>query len=885
MRVETFAVFILVAAAAAVPADQEGGGATEPLDLTPYEVPPAPKLGGEESLVQVGKTAKKKFEGNLGEAETEGATSVYGPTPRGLGESAQALQQLYASKRQHQSIKSRITNRCIVKHGNTVRMGHCGRSKWFFNRLTGSISYNGMCITRRGKKLFMKKCNDSNSQKFDRQCGAWVAVGKKAARKAKKKKKKGHEMLGESDDEEGGAGASRVFQMSGHRVWLAKYDGLKSQLWHYKEYVKQTKCSRKRWKIMRFQGNLVTTVMLKNMLSIPTKQITLTMWIRGLKGTPVSYASKNHVNSLVVTNPKRIIVYLMDKKFQTSVHAGGNQWTHIAVTWNSVSGKLSVFKNGKMAWSKKKIFQGKKITPGGCLMLGQRAKKACKTRIPKDSYKGQLTDVMLWKGKKYQTAAHISKIMHNPVKKKVFQKVGKLTGPKPPKALRGAYLSRQYASQELGKQFPPKCNLVKVKKLKGPAGWMYWGGSGDVHYHSFAHCYYDDQSIGEWTALRVLPKYWKMYPLMVQFRTSPQRQRCSWCQNGAVAYIDGCAVMYKGEKASCGFGGFVFPNSAYPPYCGFNGKQLPNNRWMRGKYMRVKGYTTGYKRYGSGYGNFYAYLTDGTQVYCGKGSIRIRAPRKLIGKISGIAGNGLRAREWIVGPNRKASGGLKPGTQAPGLARICKHRYQYPYPRSPFNGNSPSKPVVKWFKSWQVDGNTIPSAFNYKKGRGVGSFNRVAGQKLKPIKGVSKNRPKGARALANKACRRLRNNPKARAKCIFDYMVLGKKAPKRNLRDRMAKRKTKAKKPTHRSVRDLSKWRNDMMWMGPPSWGCAKGFSKFITKGYAKVAMKKHRAAFKSKNCKCKAKYMGECAYDHFICIADRALTSVRYAYRSLLGW
>merc|ERR1711939_309732 len=107
----------------------------------------------------------------------------------------------------------------------------------------------------------------------------------------------------------------------------------------------------------------------------------------------------------------------------------------------------------------------------------------------------------------------------------------------------------------------------------------------------------------------------------------------------------------------------------------------------------------------------------------------------------------------------------------------------------------------------------IPSAFNYKKGRGVGSFNRVAGQKLKPIKGVSKNRPKGARALANKACRRLRNNPKARAKCIFDYMVLGKKAPKRNLRDRMAKRKTKAKKPTHRSVRDLSKWRNDMIWM------------------------------------------------------------------------
>jgi hypothetical protein len=261
---------------------------------------------------------------------------------------------------------------------------------------------------------------------------------------------------------------------------------------------------------------------------------------------------------------------------------------------------------------------------------------------------------------------------------------------------------------------------------------------------------------------------------MVQFRTSPQRQRCSWCQNGAVAYIDGCAVSYKGEKASAGFGGFNFPNSHYKPYAAMNGKPL-GRKWRRGKFMRAKAMLTPRKFYGWGHGNFNAILADGTNLACGKGSIRLKVPKKLIGKIDGIAGNGLKAREWTVGPNRRASGGLRPGSQTPGLKGVCKPRYQYPYPRSPFNGNSPNKPVVKWFKSWQVDGDTIPSVFGYCCGKGAGSFNRVAGQKLKPIKGVSSNRPKGARALANKACRALRNNPKARNKCIFDFIVLGKK--------------------------------------------------------------------------------------------------------------
>merc|ERR1711966_590223 len=122
----------------------------------------------------------------------------------------------------------------------------------------------------------------------------------------------------------------------------------------------------------------------------------------------------------------------------------------------------------------------------------------------------------------------------------------------------------------------------------------------------------------------------------------------------------------------------------------------------------------------------------------------------------------------------------------------------YGNPRSPFNGNSPNKPIVKLLKSWQVDSRgTVKSAFRYCCGRNAGSFNRVAGQKIKPVKNVMRNRPAGAKNKANKKCKALRNNPKARAKCLFDVMVMGKKAVKETVRDRMEQRKTKTSSPNH----------------------------------------------------------------------------------------
>jgi len=149
----------------------------------------------------------------------------------------------------------------------------------------------------------------------------------------------------------------------------------------------------------------------------------------------------------------------------------------------------------------------------------------------------------------------------------------------------------------------------------------------------------------------------------------------------------------------------------------------------------------------------------------------------------------------------------------------------YRYPNHPLNGNRLTKPVVRWFRSWQVDGHHIPSVFYYSGGRGAGSFNRITGQKIKPVSDTNK-RPKGKRKEAEEKCKDFRESPKMRTKCIFDYMMMGPAALKDSKKDRMEQRKGSMKKPTDRSVRDLSTFRSDGEWIGQVSWGCAGDFLK-----------------------------------------------------------
>jgi len=380
------------------------------------------------------------------------------------------------------------------------------------------------------------------------------------------------------------------------------------------------------------------------------------------------------------------------------------------------------------------------------------------------------------------------------------------------------------------------CDLdeYKVKKVTGPSGNMRYTGSGDVHYRNFAGCCYDDQSVGEWVVVKVDKENWAAAPLMIQYRTSPNKINgawCTWCQKGAVSYIDGCAVKFHDDQASAGFGGYNI--DPYPAYAALNGKKLSGNQWKRTKNMRVRAHNSGFE----------AVLNDGTQIRCAKASIYINVPKKYTGKIAGLAGTGLGGNsDWACGPNKKACGECKEGKLLSAMKGQCPRHYVYSQPNHPLNGNRLTKPLVRWFKSWQVDGSFIPSVFYYQKPRGAGSFNRITGEKIKPPTDTNK-RPTGKKAKAVAKCKDFRGSKKAREKCVFDYMMFGDKSLKATKKDRMKQRQASIKTPTARSVRDLSKYRNDAMWSSGVTWGCVGNFltmqSKLSTEKPPKIVVPK----------------------------------------------
>merc|ERR1719421_2025703 len=106
--------------------------------------------------------------------------------------------------------------------------------------------------------------------------------------------------------------------------------------------------------------------------------MTVAFWLKGAKGTMFSYASKRNVRAFVVENPDSIRLHIMNQVIETNVAAGNVAWTHLAVSWSSSTGKVVMYVNGKAAFTKSGVKKGMKITPGGCLMLGQKALQACK---------------------------------------------------------------------------------------------------------------------------------------------------------------------------------------------------------------------------------------------------------------------------------------------------------------------------------------------------------------------------------------------------------------------------------------------------------------------------------------------------------------------------
>jgi len=124
---------------------------------------------------------------------------------------------------------------------------------------------------------------------------------------------------------------------------------------------------------LSFDGT-INTYMIKNPIrNFPSTEITVEFWMKSpsspaKNGTPFSYGGGNE---FLIYNYNNFEIYIGGMGRATGVSANDNNWHHIAVVWKSAGGNVTVYKDGKIAYSGNNFRSGYPIINGRSLVLGQ----------------------------------------------------------------------------------------------------------------------------------------------------------------------------------------------------------------------------------------------------------------------------------------------------------------------------------------------------------------------------------------------------------------------------------------------------------------------------------------------------------------------------------
>jgi len=299
-----------------------------------------------------------------------------------------------------------------------------------------------------------------------------------------------------------------------------------SSQWEMHEFVRHSRCANKRYKVLKFDGSLFTTVSYRGWAAMPSTQVTLMMWLKPTlpqdwtddQGTfPFSYAKAPATCDSVVCeqkpryktmlglsiNPARgtknsqapnylpasqsgaknykIGVTVFNEQVYDFDQGGDDKgevlippgWFHVAVTADIQSAKktqVKVYLNGEKKGEQDFPDLGEAaFLTSGCIMFGHRAERPCKERVKASSYKGSMADILIIEG--ILNAEEITTKMFKPVDPEWIDQVTVTTDATPSgggidEAIKLAILTRQYSKEERGDE--ATCRLSPTAL---PAAW------------------------------------------------------------------------------------------------------------------------------------------------------------------------------------------------------------------------------------------------------------------------------------------------------------------------------------------------------------------------------------------------------------------------------
>jgi hypothetical protein len=132
-----------------------------------------------------------------------------------------------------------------------------------------------------------------------------------------------------------------------------------------------------------------------------TTAISTDLWLKTTDTTKeagiVSYAGSTGADEFQLRDYRALRVYVKGTRQDTGIALNDGQWHHLAVTWRSVGGVISVYKDGVLAFTNTiPVQDGASITAGGALVLGQEQDSVGGGFESSQAFLGQLDDVALY---------------------------------------------------------------------------------------------------------------------------------------------------------------------------------------------------------------------------------------------------------------------------------------------------------------------------------------------------------------------------------------------------------------------------------------------------------------------------------------------------------
>ncbi|MBP0011132.1 LamG-like jellyroll fold domain-containing protein [Roseofilum sp. Belize Diploria] len=141
-------------------------------------------------------------------------------------------------------------------------------------------------------------------------------------------------------------------------------------------------------------------VILNPFNSFPAQRLTVELWLKTNhqnSGTPISYSAKSSSNAFLLFDYRSLHPYVCDANINSAIAFNDGQWHHCAMTWDSSTGKVELYKDGEAVFSGT-LAKGREIPNGGALILGQEQDSVAGSFDVNQAFRGQMSEVRIWDG-------------------------------------------------------------------------------------------------------------------------------------------------------------------------------------------------------------------------------------------------------------------------------------------------------------------------------------------------------------------------------------------------------------------------------------------------------------------------------------------------------